>query len=132
MRFMSRPLSRQLLLFLIIGGIQVLVDWAMFVTLTYAGLPLVAGNLAGRASGACLGYWLNGRYTFAADGRARLDRVHMTRFIFAWLVLTALSTLLLSGVVHRFDLRAAWLAKPAVEALMAMLGFVVLRQWVFR
>ena len=129
---MSRTLSRQFLLFLLIGGAQVVVDWAMFVALTYAGLPLVAGNLAGRATGACLGYWLNGRYTFARDGRARLGRAQLLRFIVAWLLLTALSTLLLSGVEHRFDLRAAWLAKPAVEALMALLGFAVWRQWVFR
>jgi len=120
------------LLFLLVGGVQVLLDWSVFVGLTYAGLPLVPGNLSGRICGACLGYWLNGRYTFAANGRARLERVHLLRFVAAWLLLTGLSTLLLSGVEHRFDLRAAWLAKPAVEALMALLGFVVWRQWVFR
>jgi putative flippase GtrA len=129
---MSPALPRQLLLFLLIGGLQVLVDWAVFVALTYAGLPLVAGNLVGRVSGACLGFWLNGRYTFADNGRPRLDGVHLRRFVVAWLLITALSTLLLSGVEQRFDLRAAWLAKPAVEALMAILGFAVWRQWVFR
>jgi len=129
---MSRTLSRQFLLFLLIGGAQVVVDWAMFVALTYAGLPLVAGNFAGRATGACLGYWLNGRYTFASDGRARLDAVHLRRFVAAWLSITALSTLLLAGVEHRIDLQAAWLAKPVVEAAMALLGFVVWRQWVYR
>jgi putative flippase GtrA len=129
---MSRTLSRQFLLFVLIGGAQVVLDWAVFVTLTHAGLPLVAGNVAGRASGACLGYWLNGRYTFAVDGRARLDRMHLLRFIVAWLLMTALSTLLLAVVEHRIDLRAAWIAKPAVEAAMALLGFVVWRQWVFR
>lgn len=129
---MSRTLSRQFLLFLLIGGAQLVVDWAMFVTLTYAGLPLVTGNLAGRATGACLGYWLNGRYTFAADGRARLDAVHLRRFVLAWLLLTALSTLLLAVVEHRINLEAAWIAKPVVEAAMALLGFVVWRQWVYR
>jgi putative flippase GtrA len=128
---MSRTLSRQFVLFLLIGA-QVVVDWAMFVALTYAGLPLTAGNVAGRATGACLGYWLNGRYTFAADGHARLSRVHLLRFIVAWLLLTALSTLLLATVEHHIDLQAAWLAKPLVEAAMALLGFVVWRQWVFR
>ena len=129
---MSPALTRQLLLFLLAGGAQVLLDWAVFVALTYAGLTLVAGNLAGRLCGAFLGFWLNGRYTFAADGRAHLDGLHLRRFIVAWLLITALSTLLLSGVQHRFDLRAAWIAKPAVEAVMALLGFVVWRQWVFR
>lgn len=129
---MSLPLSRQFLLFLLIGGAQVIVDWLLFVGLTYAGLSLVFGNLAGRAGGACLGYWLNGRYTFASNGRARLDRTHLLRFIVAWLAITALSTLLLAGVEQRFDLHGAWLAKPVVEAMMAVLGFLVWRQWVFR
>jgi len=130
---MFRLLSRQVLLFVLVGGVQVLLDWAAFVALTSAGLPLAPSNLAGRAAGASLGFWLNGRYTFASEGgRARLDGVHLRRFIVAWLLLTALSTLLLSGVQARFDLRAAWLAKPAVEAMMATVGFVVWRQWVYR
>ena len=129
---MPTVLTRQIVLFLIVGAAQVLLDWAVFVGLTAAGLPLVAGNLAGRLSGASIGYWLNGRHTFASDGRARLGGAHLRRFVVAWLLLTALSTLLLSGVAQRYDLRAAWLAKPAVEALIAGLGFVVWREWVFR
>lgn len=129
---MTVALSRQLLLFLLIGALQLLLDWAVFVALTQAGLPLVAGNVCGRVAGACLGFWLNGRYTFAHGGRPRLDRVHRRRFILAWGLLTALSTGLLAGVELRFDLRAAWLAKPLVEAVMALIGFVVWRQWVFR
>ena len=129
---MSLALSRQMFLFLLIGAGQVLLDWAVFVFLTHAGLPLVAGNLAGRLCGALLGFQLNGRYTFANQGRARLDGMHLRRFIIAWSLITALSTLSLSAVEHRFDLQAAWLAKPAVEAVMAMIGFVVWRQWVFR
>jgi putative flippase GtrA len=129
---MSLPLHRQIVLFLLIGGAQVVVDWLLFVSLTYAGLSLVLGNLAGRAGGACLGYWLNGRYTFASNGRARLDRAHLLRFVVAWLVLTALSTFLLTAVANQFDLKTAWLAKPAVEAVMAFVGFVASRHWVFR
>jgi putative flippase GtrA len=129
---MFRALSRQVLLFLLVGAAQVLLDWTVFVLLTHAGLAVAAGNVLGRASGACLGYWLNGRYTFADGGRPRLAGVHLRRFVVAWLVLTVLSTLLVAGIAGRFDLRAAWLAKPAVEACMAALGFVVWRQWVFR
>lgn len=125
-------MTRQLLLFLLIGGLQVLVDWTVFVLTTHLGLSLVTGNLAGRVSGALLGFWLNGRYTFAHGGQPRLDGVHVRRFIIAWLLMTTLSTLLLWAVEQRFDLQAAWLAKPAVEALMALIGFVVWRQWVYR
>ncbi len=128
---MPAALARQLVLFLIVGAAQVVLDWAVFVSLTAIGVPLVAGNLAGRLSGACIGYWLNGRHTFAGDGRIRLSGVHLRRFVVAWLLITALSTFLLVDVARQFDLRAAWLAKPAVEAMMAGLGFVVWRQWVF-
>lgn len=125
-------LSRQLLLFLLAGLAQLLVDWALFVALSHAGLALVAANLAGRVAGAALGFWLNGRFTFADGGKARLERAHLGRFLVAWLVLTAASTALLSLIASRYDLQAAWLAKPAVEALMATIGFLVWRQWVFR
>ena len=129
---MFGPLARQLLVFGLVGAAQVLLDWAVFVGLTHAGMILALANFIGRLCGACLGFCLNGRYTFAADGRPRLDREHLGRFVIAWMLLTAASTLLLTAVAGRFDLRAAWLAKPAVEAGMALIGFVVWRQWVFR
>jgi len=128
----SRALTRQLSLFLLAGAAQVLLDWAVFVSLSAAGVPLAPSNLAGRVVGAGLGFWLNGRFTFAGDGRSRLSGLQLRRFVVAWLLLTLLSTLLLSAVHSRFDLHAAWIAKPAVEAVIALLGFVVWRQWVFR
>src|SRR5881394_3169339 len=99
---MLRVLSRQVLLFLLAGVAQLLLDWTLFVLLTQAGLAVVAGNVLGRASGACLGYWLNGRYTFADGGQSRLAGVHLRRFVMAWLALTVLSTLLVAGIALRF------------------------------
>ena len=129
---MFRPLARQLIVFGLVGATQVLLDWTVFVALTHAGVAVAPGNVIGRISGACLGFWLNGRYTFAAQGRPRLDREHLLRFIVAWSALTILSTLLVAQVAGRFDLQAAWLAKPVVEAAMSAIGFVIWRQWVFR
>jgi putative flippase GtrA len=130
---MLLALSRQVLLFVLVGAAQVALDWAVFVALTHAGAAVVVGNVLGRVSGACLGYWLNGRYTFAAkDGRSRLGPAQLRRFAIAWLLLTALSTALVALVAAHFSLQMAWLAKPLVEALMAAIGFVVWRQWVFR
>ena len=129
---MFRLLARQLFVFGLVGAAQVLLDWSVFVALTHAGLPVAPANVLGRISGACLGFWLNGRYTFAAEGRPRLDREHLLRFIVAWSAITVLSTLLVAQVAARIDLQAAWLAKPVVEAAMAAIGFVVWRQWVFR
>ena len=89
---MAAALPRQIVLFVLVGAVQVLIDWTVFVSLTALGLPLVAGNLAGRLSGASMGYWLNGRHTFSNDGQARHSGNHLRRFIIAWLMLTALST----------------------------------------
>ena len=129
---MFRLLARQLLVFGLVGVAQLLLDWGVFVALTHVGLAVVPANVIGRISGACLGFWLNGRYTFAAPDRPRLDREHMLRFVVAWTAMTVASSWLVALVAARFDLQAAWLAKPLVEAVMAAVGFVVWRHWVFR
>lgn len=126
------PITRQALLFLMVGAAQLLLDTAVFVLLTAMGLPLAPGNFLGRISGACLGYWLNGRYTFARGGEPQLQRRHLWRFVVAWSALTVLSTLLLVQVAAVAGLSGSWLAKPLVEALMAAIGFVLWRQWVYR
>ena len=125
-------LPRQALLFLLSGLAQLVLDSAVYVGLSAAGLTVLVANVAGRVSGACLGYWLNGRYTFAEGGRARLGRWTLLRFVLAWTALTVLSTVLLSLVAGEAGLRASWLAKPAVEAMMAAIGFFVWRHWVYR
>ena len=126
------PITRQALLFLAVGLAQLLLDTAVFIALTALGLPLAPGNVLGRVSGACLGYWLNGRYTFARGGVPQLQRRHLWRFVLAWSALTLASTGLLLAVETSAGLAGSWLAKPLVEALMAAIGFVVWRQWVYR
>lgn len=126
------PITRQALLFLAAGGAQLLLDSTVFIGLTAMGLPLVLGNILGRAAGASLGYWLNGRYTFTRGGEPQLARRHLHRFVLAWSSLTVLSTALLAVVEANAGLPGSWIAKPLVEALMAAFGFVVLRQWVYR
>lgn len=123
---------RQMGLFVLAGVAQVALDSTIFVLGTALGLPVAPGNVLGRLSGASLGYWLNGRYTFADNGAARHSRRHLGRFAVAWCSLTAVSTVLLHTVAARVDLHTAWLAKPFVEAMMAGVGFIVWRQWVFR
>jgi putative flippase GtrA len=126
------PISRQAMLFLAVGAAQLVLDTGVFVLLTSIGLPLAPGNILGRIAGASLGYWLNGRYTFARGGEPQLQRRHLWRFVLAWSALTLLSTLLLAQVEAVAGLSGSWLAKPLVEALMAMIGFVLWRHWVYR
>ncbi|HCT25033.1 MAG TPA: hypothetical protein DIW85_02345 [Stenotrophomonas sp.] len=126
-------LLRQGSAYLIIGVLQLLLDWAVFVLVTAAGLPVVPGNLAGRLAGMLLGFWLNGRITFAtADGEQRLGWRRFARFLPVWLLLTTASTLLVSGADHALGLQYAWLAKPLVEGGLAVISFLLLRHVVYR
>ena len=125
-------LRRQSTLFLLVGALQLAVDSTLYISLTALGMPVMPANIAGRVSGVSVGFVLNARYTFAVDGQPRLGRRSFLRFMVMWSVLTVLSTLILAWVAGSAGLQGSWLAKPAVEALMAAIGFVVQRHWVFR
>lgn len=117
---------------MLVGGVQVLADWAAFVGLSALGVPIAGANIAARAGGASLGFWLNGRITFADGGQQRLGGRRFLRYAVAWCLFTLFSTLLLSAVAGRFSLGSAWLAKPAVECALAVLSFATARYWIYR
>jgi putative flippase GtrA len=125
-------LLRQGLNFGIVGAIQLLLDWSVFVGSTALGVPVSAANLAGRITGASLGFWLNGHLTFRGEVPIRLIGRPLKRFIAMWLLLTLLGTLMVMVVGSQASLRAAWLAKPIVEAVLAAISFVTCRYWVYR
>ncbi|MCF7222308.1 GtrA family protein [Marilutibacter chinensis] len=118
--------------FLLVGVLQVLLDWAVFVGLSALGAGPSASNVGGRVSGACLGFWLNGRITFAKDGQARLGGGRLLRFLFAWTFLTCVSTWAMTSLATGPGLGWAWLTKPLVEALLALLSFFASRHWIYR
>lgn len=118
--------------YLIVGIIQLLLDWAVFVATTALGMPVAPANLLARIAGAALGFWLNGRWTFAADGKPRLGWRRLLRFIVVWLALTAVSTWLVTHASHQLGLHWAWLAKPLVEGALALLAFFLWRHVVYR
>jgi putative flippase GtrA len=124
-------LSRQGRRYLAIGLVQWLLDWAVMVGLSHAGMPVEPANIAGRISGALLGFWLNGRITFAGTDTA-LSRLALQRFVLLWLCTTAISTWAIGGIDDWFGLTWAWLAKPGVELLLGLCGFLLSRHWVYR
>ena len=126
------PLLRQSSHYLAFGVLQLLLDWALFVAFTALGLPAAPANLASRTSAALLGFWLNGRYTFADGSGSRLGWKRFIRFWALWLVMTALSTVLVAVVESQLGLHWAWLAKPVVEAGLAVINFFLLRHLVYR
>ena len=124
-------LRRQGSHYLAVGGLQWLLDWGVTVWLSHAGLPIETANVAGRVSGALLGYWLNGKLTFAGEGTA-MGRVQLQRFALMWLCTTAASTWAMGAIDDALGLRWAWLAKPAVELALGVVGFVLSRHWIYR
>ena len=124
-------LTRHARHYTLIGGVQWLVDWGVLVAFTHLGMAVVPANIAGRVAGALLGYWLNGKVTFAGDEHA-IGPSQLRRYLTMWMATTAVSTWSLGAIDHWAGLQWAWLAKPAVEAILGVVGFVLSRHWVYR
>jgi putative flippase GtrA len=124
-------LTRQGRNFLLVGALQYLVDWGVMVLLSHNGLPVEPANVAGRVSGALLGFWLNGRFTFAGDDTT-VGRRQFLRFLLLWSLTTSISTWSMGAIDDVAGLKWSWLAKPGIEVLLGGLGFLVSRHWIYR
>ncbi|MFZ5657627.1 MAG: GtrA family protein [Pseudomonadota bacterium] len=125
--------GRQVVLFAFFGAVQLAVDWLAFVLLTWAGVHVGVANLSGRVSGALAGYWLNGRFTFGASARPGVERrMQAARFLIGWLTTAGLSTAAVWLVEQQVGLHAAWISKLAIDLVIAVLGFVLSKYWIFR
>jgi putative flippase GtrA len=124
-------LARHARHYTLIGGVQWLVDWGVMVGLSHLGMAVEPANICGRIAGALLGYWLNGRFTFAGDD-TEVGRTQLQRFLMMWLCTTAVSTWAMGSIDDWFGLKWAWLAKPGVEFVLGVVGFVLSRHWVYR
>lgn len=124
-------LTRQSRHYLAIGILQWLLDWGVMVALSHGGLSVETSNLAGRVTGAALGFWLNGRITFAGDGTG-IGHRQFARFGLMWIGTTIASTWLLASIDDAVGLKWTWLAKPAVELMLGLIGFALSRHWVYR
>ena len=118
--------------FLIAGITQLLLDWALFVALSAMGVPTMIANPISRCCVVGFGFWLHGVYTFAGDGTRRAGWREFSRFLPSWIALTLVGTLALGAIAGSWGLHASWLAKPFIEAALAVVSFFVLRGWVFR
>lgn len=125
-------LLRQGSRYIAIGLLQLLLDWGVFVVASALGIAAAPSNLLGRTSGALLGFWLNGRYTFSRHGQHRLGWRRFARFLALWLAMTLISTLLVSSAAGHLGLQMAWLGKPLVEGGLALATFFLLRHLVYR
>lgn len=113
-----------------VGVIQWLLEYGVMVALSAWIVPVAQANIIGRVLGASLGFWLNGRFTFAGEDRA-LSHAALMRFVLMFIALTLLNTWLVSWVHAQSSLRTTWAVKPALDAITGTLGFVLSRHWVY-
>jgi putative flippase GtrA len=129
---LNSTLFRQVASFGAVGLLQIVIDWMTFVVLTFAGAPAAPANVSGRILGACMGYWLNGKWTFADGGKPSLSRKSLLRYLATWIVTTAISTLVVLLVDRAQGLHWAWMVKPVSDSTLAALGFAVSKFWIYR
>lgn len=131
--------SRQLVLFLLIGGFQFALDTLLLWLLVEAGVSIELANICSRAIAAFSGLYLNRQHTFRANDRPSAVplRLHVRFWIF-WCCMTAISTALLKAVPalivadntgHALNLVVT---KIGVEIFLFFLSFSISRQLVFR
>lgn len=124
-------LKRHLGGYAVIGLAQWLVEYGLMVSLSEWLMPVEPANVIGRVVGACLGFWLNGKWTFAGDGTHVGGQAAM-RFLLMWLALTLLNTWLVGAIDEHFGLRKAQAFKPALDVLCGGIGFLLSRHWVYK
>lgn len=129
---MTNKLPMQVVKFIAAGLTQLLLDWSVFSIAYYLTGQTVAPNLLGRVSGACLGFWLNGKYTFSDGNSARLGKSRFAKFLVIWLALTAISTAALYWTEHKLSSANIYIAKVFIEAVLAAISFTASRFWVYR
>jgi putative flippase GtrA len=118
--------------FFAVGLIQLAIDWFVFFLLTKSGCDSGGANVAGRVTGACFGFWLNGTWTFSDGITSRLSGAHLLRFITLWSITLLISTTVVASVSHYEGLHVAWVIKPVSDLILAGGSFLVSKYWVYR
>lgn len=122
----------KLISFFICGVIQFGIDTAIFTGLTGLGIGVAVANILSRGSAACVGYYINGKFTF----QKKMDKTVFLRFSLYWGGMTILSTVLIYLFEHLLLLNASIklmaLIKVAVEIILFFASFLIAKIWVYK
>ena len=98
----TMSLRRHLGSYAIIGMVQWLLEYGLMLVLSQWVMPVEPANVIGRFAGAMLGFWLNGKWTFAGEG-THMGRRALVRFVLMWLLLTVLNYWLSFRIFRRLQ-----------------------------
>lgn len=124
-------LRRHAASYAVIGVVQWLVEYGLMLALSQWVMPVEPANVIGRLAGACLGFWLNGKWTFAGDD-THVGRHAAARFVVMWIALTVLNTWIVALIDDQLGLRMAQLLKPGADVVSGGIGFLLSRHWVYK
>ena len=124
-------LRRHAASYAVIGIVQWLVEYGLMLALSEWVMPVEPANVIGRVVGDCLGFWLNGKWTFAGDD-THVGRHAAVRFVAMWLALTVLNTWIVAAIDDRYGLGLAQLLKPGADLVSGGVGFLLSRHWVYK
>ena len=124
-------LRRHAMSYAAIGLVQWLVEYGLMVVLSRWVMAVEPANVIGRLAGAMLGFWLNGKWTFAGDD-THVGRHAAARFVAMWLALTVLNTWIVAAIDDRYGLGLAQLLKPGADLVSGGVGFLLSRHWVYK
>lgn len=111
---------------------QLVLEWLIFVVMTVIGVPVAAANVVARAIAAGMGFWFNGKWTFNKSAPPSLGIVHLGRYLTLWVSTTFFSTLAVMLAARGGGIHVAWIIKPLADLLLACVGFIVSKYWIYR
>ena len=120
--------QRKLLKFLIVGGSNTLVMFALYALLIYVGLDYRLAITADYVLGICLGYALNRYWTFKSQGKPKLG---FLKYCVSYVGAFVLNFVLLVGFVELFGL-GEYVGQVAAIALATIAMYPLQRIWVFK
>ena len=127
----ARAFGRSVRRYLTVGVGTTLVDWIILGLLVrYAGWSAAAANLVSRPCGGLFSFAFNKVWTFERR-ELRGTGSQFVRYGCLWLCAYALSEALIWG----FSSRVGWgpfQSKIVAEALVNVVGYLVMRYWTFR
>lgn len=120
-----RPALPQFVRFLLVGGVNTIVGYALFALFTWMGLPYPAAIAVATVLGVLFNYQTTGRIVFSGPGRGRLWRFFAVYGVVYVLNVAAVSALLRTGM-------NVYLANALAIPPLVVASFLLQRSFVFR
>lgn len=125
-------MTKEIVLFLTIGGIQYITDGFLFYLFISINLDIVSSNILSRGIAALIGFELNRRFTFNFKSKELLIQ-QFKKFVLGWVFMTILNTTIM-GLISIINSQKNFLtiAKLITELIFAIASFLICKYWIYK